>query len=147
MLERICHTRFLGLCIVVVAACTGAGPQEPEFSGGSFVLNRFAGELLPVDRGAVATRDGETTECRILVASGRMEIDTTSGNYSYSYELRNSCNNALLGASESAGTFSRQGAHLVLSVGGSQTAHIEGEIAGDTVTVFDANALEFIREP
>lgn len=132
------HGLRAGAAVCLLLACSDSA--EPLQLGGSFALATIDARSLPADIGPVGptTGTGGGLECRVIVPSGALTIDSGSNAFVFTYEMRNSCSNSVLSRPTTSGTFTRSGTALTFaSPTGSGVATFNGVIEGSAIRIED----------
>ncbi len=144
-------------CIALVAApCACATSQvtaPAPLRSGVYPLHAYNGKPLPVDIGILGPKGvpGDTIPrdpggCHVLVTAGSLTLDVQVMRYSFGYETRNACNQALLSQTGADGAFEQRGDDLVFHmerVDGDRT--FGGSVSPSSVTLDIGRLLEFQR--
>ena len=102
----------------MLAACTSAVDGEStqnttEPLSGAFALAELDNQQLPADLGALPSKDGQQSTCRMIVGAGSLQL--VGPDFRILYEVRESCGGSTINAVAGAdGTFEQLGTALTL---------------------------------
>jgi hypothetical protein len=131
-------------CALVCAGCTTQSTEPEDTVSGEFPLITYDGTALPADLGPLGPKgESSPSGCHASVVAGKLQLDSSSGKFSYDYEIRNSCDKSLLSLPMTAGDFVQEGTRLHFTIQGADTTiAFSGQLLPDRIQVRE---LEFAR--
>jgi hypothetical protein len=104
--------RLRFICIAMIGGCTSA--TEP-LSAKSYPLERYNGASLPIDLGELGPKGSGSSSCHFFITGGRLSISNPNS-FSYTYDIRNGCTQALMSQPGLQGTYEQRGSEITFTV-------------------------------